>query len=1213
MTETATSDLGALFARVHSGDPDGTPAPVVAWEPAQALAYRDYLRTQWTSMIIRVGGGAQRITEEQALQQLANRFHQDFAVTGTEPRPANEILIPILREILTAPTGGTFGFGVPPELIPPRGEATARQYLDALIALTGVSAQELSLRYRTDFTRPDSATSSDAWENVRTLQAFFRDGFQSPPDPSHTDPDVLGQPIVPEIMQGRAPFFLEPDEWLARQRPIPLENYFQIRAIFSIDIRQEYRDAIKVRAETPGPRQELFKFYARALGVLDTVQKAYRFLDNRNHRGALDLANSARSDTFGLLQHKEAKTGKALDEFTKRKQIPVGSLDDLPKITGMWTVTSPGPDEATLDEWAINNQERLSYGVVYADVFALPSLIVQAAVGVGDYSRAVRMAAQVAGFSVGKAAPESTYAWRSHYLWAPDDAAAWSDFTLYHGGVLPYTVDTQTPPDLPQPSDDDAYFWGAGLPDSPSWRLTRELIPAGLHPVEQLSFRLQLGAAMLDWADALYRTDEPANVDRARELYKGVYYVHGTVPPISPDWSTVPPSPGPEPGPEPDNPAQASQLVRARLGFSQIAAGLNYFGFAPDMVPLLRYSTLKSAADTLAASARSAQEDFLNAVAQLEELLIENMKNSAMLQRAAIQSRIAQQQAGVAADQIAMAKIVVGRVKQQIEKAKADIADHDSFFGQVGDYFTGMKNIVSDLPGWAAKPAGASVAYEAGFSEKVSSGLLGMGSAATTVTGMGAFFVTSYITMSSMARAANSRRGQLKDLQTTVLPTAEAQLDIAHRSAAIAGLQRQLADVDARLAADLLEFAQERFLNVEFWSYMTALLQRILRRYLDLATRTAWLAQRALAYEQNTAVDLIRMDYFPLAHGGAGGADQLLLDLASLQTRYLEGVRELVPVKYTLSLARDLPLQFAQLKAMGRCQFQTLEAAVQTAHPGTHGHRVIAVTPRVIQAASTAPVRGLLSNAGVSQIGGPDGTMHPSVRPADALPISEFDLGTSDREVYGLPGNALMQFEGSGLESQWTMEFPAAANQSGLLNVVDVLVTFDLRAQYSAALHQSHEALAPATVDRLVLVSAVKRGLEGFQDLRDGRPRARLHFDLTALGLPSSEQNRTIDNLAVLVCGARGTEPIEAKVSVTVPQNVTVPVSMPDGVAFSNRPPITDPESTVPPSPLNVLGGVTADQTITVTIDRIDNTDVDFGDVRDVLLAVDYTAQTTAG
>ncbi|TDD94338.1 hypothetical protein [Actinomadura rubrisoli] len=1170
------------------------------------LAYRDYLRKTWTNMVGRVVVITTRITEEQALQQLTNRFHQDFTVSGTDSRPANEILIPILREILTAPTGGTFGFGVPPEQIPARGDATARTYLDTLIGLTKISAAELSLRYRTDFARADGEMSSAVGENIRTLQAFFRDGFQSPPDPVHTVPDVLRQPIVPEAMQGRAPFFLGPDEWLARRRPVPLENYFQIRNVFHISVTPAQREEIKKRAVGQGTRPALFRLYARALEVMEKIEKAYRYLDLREHRAAYDLARSARDDTFGLLQNEHVKQIDVVEEFRKRKQTEATSLDDLAKITELWKVTGPYPDTGEWDSWADFYRTRIVCGLAYADVFTLPALCGQAALGLGDYSTAARLGAQVAGFAIGKGAADAKYAWRAYYIGSEEgESNAWRYFSLYHDGPLPYTVDTAAEPGLPPPGDDDSYYWGAGRDDWPSEKFNRELIPECMHPVEMRYFRLQLGVAMLDWADTLYRTDEPGNIGRARELYKGVYYLHGEVPPTEPAWS-APPVP---PVPERPNPAHTSQLSRAQLGFSQISAGLNCFGFAPDMVPLLRYSTLKAAADTLAASAQSVQEDFLNAMAQLEGSLIENMKDSAMLQRATLQSRIAQQQAGVAADQIVMAKTVVGQVQQQIESVKSEIADHDSFFGQLGDYFDGMQKIVTGLPGWATGPVGTSAAVEAGFSTEVSTGLLGMGTAATTVTGMGAFFVASYITLSSMTDAANGRRAHLAALQAKTLPVAEAQLDIAQRSAAIAGLQQRIADVDARLAGDLLEFAQVRFLNVEFWSSMAALLQRILRRYLDLATRTAWLAERALAYEQNTTVDLVRTDYFPAARGGAGGADQLRLDLANLQTRYLENIRELVPVKHTISLARDLPLQFAQLRATGRCRFQTLESAVRAAYPGTYGHRVIAVTPRVIQAAGTAPVRGLLSSTGISQIGAPDGTMEPSARPADALPISEFDLGTTDREIYGLPGSALMQFEGGGFQSQWTLEFPAAANLSGLRDVVDVLITFDLRAQYAAPLHHRQAAAAPTTVDRFVLVSAFQTGLEGLKDLREGRLHATLAFDLAKLGLPRAEKARTINNLAVLICGAEGEAPIKAKVTAALPRPLSVPVSMPKGIAFSNRPPITDPQSTAPPSPLNALGGIPADQAISVTIDHIDNTDVDFENVRDVLLGIDYKAQ----
>ena len=36
--------------------------------------------------------------------------------------------------------------------------------------------------------------------------------------------------------------------------------------------------------------------------------------------------------------------------------------------------------------------------------------------------------------------------------------------------------------------------------------------------------------ALLAWAETLYRTDDAANLERARELYKAVMFLHGEDP-----------------------------------------------------------------------------------------------------------------------------------------------------------------------------------------------------------------------------------------------------------------------------------------------------------------------------------------------------------------------------------------------------------------------------------------------------------------------------------------------------------------------------------------------------------------------------------------------------------------------------------------------------------------------------------------------------------
>src|SRR5690606_27571366 len=67
------------------------------------------------------------------------------------------------------------------------------------------------------------------------------------------------------------------------------------------------------------------------------------------------------------------------------------------------------------------------------------------------------------------------------------------------GGGLPYTADID-------PQQDPVYFQGYE-----PWRKTAaELAAVIAHPAEKRHLLLHHGEAMLGWADALYRTDEPA-------------------------------------------------------------------------------------------------------------------------------------------------------------------------------------------------------------------------------------------------------------------------------------------------------------------------------------------------------------------------------------------------------------------------------------------------------------------------------------------------------------------------------------------------------------------------------------------------------------------------------------------------------------------------------------------------------------------------------
>jgi hypothetical protein len=55
-----------------------------------------------------------------------------------------------------------------------------------------------------------------------------------------------------------------------------------------------------------------------------------------------------------------------------------------------------------------------------------------------------------------------------------------------------------------------------------------------------------------------------------------------------------------------------------------------------------------------------------------------------------------------------------------------------------------------------------------------------------------------------------------------------------------------------------------------------------------LAARTAWLAERALAFELSERIGIVKLDYFPSKLLGVTGADQLQLDLVEKKARKKE-------------------------------------------------------------------------------------------------------------------------------------------------------------------------------------------------------------------------------------------------------------------------------------------------------------------------------------
>lgn len=652
----------------------------------------------------------------------------------------------------------------------------------------------------------------------------------------------------------------------------------------------------------------------------------------------------------------------------------------------------------------------------------------------------------------------------------------------------------------------------------------------------------------------------------------------------------------------PVNPAILAQQTRARIGITQIDAGLNYYGYTHDLVPILRYRPLATAAQHFTTLAKHAETDFLGYKERAEkaELALIHARNAAAT--TAIRVQIESQRIIQAEDHVQQAKIQLQQVKDTIKAKKAEIDDHNSLCGQVKDFFSGIKEFFGIVPEKATSYIKSDFSAAFGFETAAAGTTAGLG----VVGGMALFAVSATVTMSGMADSANKRVSELKKLQTQQLPMAMAALDARKRELAIAQLQKAVATLDALTAQEVLRYSLLRTLNAELWTHMAAAMKSALHRYLDLGAMTGWLAERALSYAQDKDIRLIRFDYFQPKRHGLLAADELQTDIASLEKEYITGMQQTVPIKWTVSLARDFPLQFGQLKAKGRCAFITTATPLNLAHPGSYSHRIRAVEVTAILPVTEPPPRGLLTNPGISHVEGAKiGDTHTSVRPPDVLPLSEFTL-KDDMAVYQLPGETLMPFEGSGIDTLWILEFPAAANPAGLAALADICITFNLQARFSPSRKTDLAKAGPPTLTRTALFSAKQLFPESLKKFVTGGDQDTLEFTITQRLLPTTEKERKVTNVAVFFLGKDLPEVTATLASDDVPSGAKLTTD--GGLAHSNHvpPPASIP---TPAAALDPLATGTPEQKWILTIAAADNPNLDRKAISNVILGIEYTAK----
>jgi len=243
----------------------------------------------------------------------------------------------------------------------------------------------------------------------------------------------------------------------------------------------------------------------------------------------------------------------------------------------------------------------------------------------------------------------------------------------------------------------------------------------------------------------------------------------------------------------------------------------------------------------------------------------------------------------------------------------------------------------------------------------------------------------------------------------------------------------------------------------------------------------------------------------------------------------------------------------------------------------------------------------MLSNLGVSALSHQDGSA-PRIlsRFPDALPLSEFRL-QDDLFVYGLPGEMLLQFEGSGFETDWEIQLPLAANPKGLATLTDVLITYDMSASYARP--PTQPVAGPVPISQSVLVAASVWDSQGLASLKGTGSAARIRFDMRKVPLRKQEKNRKIANLAISLIGSTEKTYSARLMASLSPTQAALQIE--DGYTLSNAGPLLGSD---PALPLNAFVDLPVDQVFTLEIDRAGVAD-ELKALFDVVFYVEYTAE----
>ena len=545
----------------------------------------------------------------------------------------------------------------------------------------------------------------------------------------------------------------------------------------------------------------------------------------------------------------------------------------------------------------------------------------------------------------------------------------------------------------------------------------------------------KLATVYLEMGDRDYRNagDDPTLFGAARAGYEQIIKTDDSLDATSPLWAdarfavvkqrvTAFAAAG-FPGKFADNPNILSKVLEARTQLRQIKAGLDFFGHKPDYLPPFGWEYLQNIAKYFAQQASQMEQRYLQYTSSGEAETLQRQELDQQAQVAG-QTVVLEQQGKAeaqAAVTVANAGLTYANVQaQNAQQAKTEFAKDRAPLAEY-DLHEAWANAASVDQGSEVSLTISGYTYYNVSGERRSEVIKDLEAARTKI--------SQDEEASQLQRSLDAANAYATEAQAQVAD-AEDRVDIAKQRVALAQLQQQ----DAQENRDYLD-TQE--LNARLWFELAGNARKISQRYTVMATGVAKLAERAYNAETGRNLTVIRDDYTHSATDNLMGADFLALDLDFFTYDYVTTTKtKKAPVKRVISLADNYPNAFNQLRATGRCMFQTELAMLDRQTPGLYLCKTRNVE-LVFVGITRANIAGTLRNIGASRFRQGDGSVVTRFYPADVMPLSSYDL-RQDALAFRVNPNDLQLFENHGVDTLWQIDMPLSANDIDFGAVIDV-------------------------------------------------------------------------------------------------------------------------------------------------------------------------------